>query len=186
MSLTKLRGSQHRREARCGPGRLTPRGLSLSFRRMRRCLRSGGVPGYRNSSRAGTSDAAQQARFGVLRFREETQQATSLRLCSPDLASQEAWRESLPYPFPLRRCRLRGCDAASPWPVVARPAFLPEGRSAVLRRPFRLHTESLPHVPPAPEPSVSGRSACGGSRFSPIRGLRHEPGPSRAVMPSQT
>jgi hypothetical protein len=107
--------AKHRREARCkAPGRTSPRGLPFRLLRTRRCLRSGGVPGYRSSLRAGASDVAQQARFGVGGSRKRSK----LRLdYTADLASRKHDGNRFPS-VSLHRRRLRDCDAASPWPVV--------------------------------------------------------------------
>jgi hypothetical protein len=189
----ELRGSRHRREARCKRLAGLLHGGSRSIARTRRCLRSGEAPGYRSSSRAGASDVALQARFGIRRFAGAA--ASCVSTTAPDLASLEACRESLPGPprciavaYAVVMLRRRGLSSQDSLSRMA------EWLSCA--GPVRLRAKSLSRVPPVSSSSIAGRSECGGSRclsgftssrprLAPQMGC-DETGPSRPVTPSQT
>jgi hypothetical protein len=181
--------AKHRREARCkAPGRTSPRGLPFRLLRMRRCLRSGGVPGYRSSLRASASDVAQQARFGVGGSRRRSK----LRL---DYTADLASRKHDGNRFPSVPCIAAACATAT----LRRRGLSSQDSRHRCRYPApalgRLRPELLPDVPPAFDSPIAGRSDRGGSRYLslplvPSCGLRRRmcgcgSGPSRPVTSSQ-
>lgn len=112
--------------------------------------------------RADASDVAHQARFGVRQFAKSRQAALSLL--------RWTWRRGnlagiASRPAPLHLHRLRGVDAASPWPVVAGFTIsLPLSCAG----PFRLREKSLPRVPPASGSPIAGRPSAAEAAVFPV------------------
>ena len=158
----ELRGSRHRREARCK--RLASCSTGALARLLERGVASDPVERRATAVRRVRAHPMLRCRPGLGSddFAGDVASYAST-LCSPDLASLEACRESLPVPSPWLHRRLRGDEAASPWPVVARLAF-PRTGSLSCAGPLRLRAKSLSRVPPVSDSSIAGRSGCGGSR----------------------